>query len=93
MDSTKESEKTFENRKDSRSVSDNDTETINTNDITSYNDRSDVTSFGKTTAHDAYIHGNIGVTTSMTMINEELNGRKFDLLNEIVDMFAVRVCY
>lgn len=93
MDSTKETEKSFVDRKDSRSVSDNDTETINTNDITSYNDRNDVTSFGKTTAHDAYIHGNIGVTTSMTMINEELNGRKFDLLNEIVDMFAVRVCY
>ena len=93
MDSTKETEKSFVDRKDSRSISDNDTETINTNDITSYNDRSDVTSFGKTTAHDAYIHGNIGVTTSMTMIQEELNGRKFDLLNEIVDMFAVRVCY
>lgn len=93
MDSTKESVKTFENRKDSRSVSDNGTETIDTNDVTTFNNRNDVTSFGKTTAHDAYIHGNIGVTTSMTMINEELNGRKFDLLNEIVDMFAVRVCY
>ena len=93
VDSTKESVKSFENRKDSRNVSDSDMETIDTNDVTTFNNRNDVTSFGKTTAHDAYIHGNIGVTTSMTMINEELNGRKFNLLNEIVDMFAVRVCY
>ena len=93
VDSTKESVKSFENRKDSRNVSDSDMETIDTNDVTTFNNRNDVTSFGKTTAHDAYIHGNIGVTTSMTMINEELNGRKFNLLNEIVDMFAARVCY
>ena len=93
MDSTKETEKSFMDRKDSRSVSDSDIETIDTNDVTAFNNRNDVTSFGKTTAHDAYMHGNIGVTTSMTMIQEELNGRKFDLLNEIVDMFAIRVCY
>ena len=92
-DSTKESEKTFVDRKDSRSVSDNGTETIDTTDLTTYNGRNDVTRFGKSTSHDAHIHGNIGVTTSMTMIQEELQGRKYELLAEIVDMFAMRVCY
>lgn len=92
-DSTKESEKSFVDRKDSRSVSDNGTETIDTTDLTTYNGRNDVTRFGKSTTHEARIHGNIGVTTSMTMIQEELQGRKYELLTNIVDMFASRVCY
>ncbi len=92
-DTTRESEKSFVDRKDSRSVSDNGMETIDTTDLTTYNGRNDVTRFGKSTTHEARIHGNIGVTTSMTMIQEELQGRKYELLAEIVDMFAMRVCY
>ena len=92
-DSTNETERTFTNRKDSRTVTGNGTETIDTEDLTSYRDRKDVTTFGKVTTHEARLHGNIGVTTSMTMQKEEIEGRRFELLKEIVDMYAMRICY
>ena len=92
-DSTNETERSFTNRKDSRTVAGNGTETIDTEDLTSYRDRKDVTTFGKVTTHEARLHGNIGVTTSMSMQQEEIVGRKFDLLNEIVDLYAMRICY
>lgn len=93
LDSTNETERTFTDRKDSRTVTCNDIETTDTEDLTSYRDRKDVTTFGKVATHEARLHGNIGITTSMTMQKEELEGRRFELLKEIVDMYAMRICY
>lgn len=50
------------------------------------------TTYGKT-EHDntrtENMHGNIGVTTSMTMLTEELNGRlKYNMIETIVRLFA-----
>lgn len=43
-----------------------------------------------TTTHDGRMHGNIGVTTNQQMINEELDLRKFNIYNYIVDRFSER---
>ena len=37
---------------------------------------------------DEHTHGNIGVTTNMTMLTEEKNGRKFNFLKDIISDFA-----
>lgn len=40
-----------------------------------------------TTTHRGRVHGNIGVTTSQKMIEEELNLRRYDLYNVIAELF------
>ena len=50
-------------------------------------EKEEVKKTGKTT-HNGRMHGNIGVTTNQEMINEELNLRKFNIYNYIVDRFS-----
>ena len=42
--------------------------------------------------HTAHLYGNIGVTTSQQMINEELAMRRGDLESYIIDDFKHRFC-
>lgn len=41
---------------------------------------------------EAHLYGNIGVTTSATMLKEELEVRKNNLYNMIADCFAMELC-
>lgn len=54
------------------------------------NTERDTFTYGKHSEHDGRMHGNIGVTTNQQMINEELNLRKFNIYNYIVDRFSER---
>lgn len=45
-----------------------------------------------TNAHDEYIHGNIGVTTTQQMIQQEREVSQFDLYQYIIDDFKKRFC-
>lgn len=42
--------------------------------------------------HDAHLYGNIGVTTSMQLIREELDLRRFNLYDQIADLFTDEFC-
>lgn len=46
----------------------------------------------KTGAHEGHLYGNIGVTTSMQMLTEELKGRQTDIYQIIVDEFKRQFC-
>lgn len=53
-----------------------------------YQDRSDTTEYGKIDTRESDIHGNIGVTTTQQMINEELELlRHFDIYGYIAELF------
>lgn len=42
--------------------------------------------------HKGRIHGNIGVTTSMALVTEELNLARFNLIDQITDLFIQEFC-
>ena len=44
------------------------------------------------TIHGGRIHGNIGVTTSQQMLQAELDVRRFNLIDQITDMFILEFC-
>lgn len=69
------------------------TNTYGKNNTLSFEDRVDTTTYGKKNVHTAKIEGNIGVTTSMTMMKEEIAGRMYTLLYEIVDEYATMICF
>ena len=46
----------------------------------------------KTGSHEGHLYGNIGVTTSMQMLTEELKGRHTDIYQIIVDEFKRQFC-
>lgn len=50
------------------------------------------TSNNRTLKHEAHLHGNIGVTSSQQMINEEREVVKFSIINYIVQSFKFRFC-
>lgn len=53
-----------------------------------YQNRSDTTEYGKIDTKESDIHGNIGVTTTQQMINEELELlRHFDIYGYIAELF------
>lgn len=54
-------------------------------------DKTHVSSNGNST-HTAHLYGNIGVTKTQEMIEDELNVRKNDLYKIIVDEFKTRFC-
>lgn len=63
---------------------------------TDYNNRSTLDSDGtsntstsdnKTIEHHAHLHGNIGVTTSQQMLQAELEVQRFNLIEQITDIF------
>ena len=69
---------------DSRSGSLNDTESGSLNDTTS---GSTTTSFGEGAHHTGRIHGNIGVTTSMELLEAQLKISEWNLYEHITDLF------
>ena len=42
--------------------------------------------------HEGRIHGNIGVTTSQQMLQSELDIARFNLVQQITDLFATELC-
>lgn len=42
--------------------------------------------------HDGRIHGNIGVTTSQQMLQSELDIARFNIINEITNLFMIELC-
>lgn len=75
----------------------------NSNEVAGFNqsagmadrDRSEQeTSSSADSAHDGHIYGNIGVTTSMTMLREEVDGRQAydDMAGIISDSFKANFC-
>lgn len=71
----------FSNRKDTNSQTFN-----NRSDARqkTFNNRQDITT--------SHIHGNIGVTTSMQMLNQELDGRMRNLADMVIDEFVNLYC-
>jgi len=43
-------------------------------------------------SHGGRIHGNIGVTTSQQMLQQELDIARFNLINQITDLFLTELC-
>lgn len=43
-------------------------------------------------AHSGRMHGNIGVTTSQQMLQSELDVARFNLYNELADLFLMELC-
>ena len=63
------------------------TEYDNTTTLDSDGTVSTTTADGKTIEHHAHLHGNIGVTTSQQMLQAELDVQKFNLIEQITDIF------
>lgn len=61
-----------------------DTESGTLNDTTS---GSTTTSFGEGAKHEGRVHGNVGVTTSQTMLESELQIAEWNLYEHITDLF------
>lgn len=59
----------------------------NSNSIT-VSGGSDSTNSESNSEHRGRIHGNIGVTTTMTMMKEEINIQKINLYDQIADLFS-----
>lgn len=47
---------------------------------------------GDNNEHRGRVHGNIGVTTSQQMLAQELEVQRFNLINEITDIFITEFC-
>lgn len=45
-----------------------------------------------TSTHSGHLYGNIGVTTSQEMLREELDVQKFNLIQQITDLFLTEYC-
>lgn len=68
-----------------------DSETLKTNDEQTSIDHSDTE--GHTSGRGtSYIHGNIGVTTSQQMLQAELDVRRFNIYEQITDLFVEHFC-
>lgn len=68
-----------------------DSETLKTNDQQESIDHSE--SQGSTAGRGtSYIHGNIGVTTSQQMLQAELDVQKFNIYQQITDIFLQQFC-
>lgn len=63
------------------------TEYDNTTTLDSDGTSNTTTSDSKTIEHHAHLHGNIGVTTSQQMLQDELNIQRFNLIEQITDIF------
>lgn len=68
-----------------------DSETLKTNDEQSSTDNQSTEGHtaGRGTSH---IHGNIGVTTSQRMLQAELDVRRFNIYEQITDLFVEHFC-
>ena len=45
-----------------------------------------------TSTHSGHLYGNIGVTTSQEMLREELDVQRFNLIQQITDLFLTEFC-
>ena len=45
-----------------------------------------------TSTHSGHLYGNVGVTTSQEMLREELNVQRFNLIQQITDLFLTEFC-
>ena len=59
------------------------------NNETTQNTKGNIDTKGK---HEGRIHGNIGVTTSQQMLQSELDIARFNLIQQITDLFATELC-
>lgn len=82
----------FNNRSDINAETVNKTTSYGKNTTLSFEDRVDTTTYGKKNVHTAKIEGNIGVTTSMAMMQKEIKGRMYTLLYQIVDEYVTMIC-
>lgn len=69
-------------KQDSKSTTDGQTENNNSQQETGNNSGS----------HSGHMHGNIGVTTSQEMINQERDVVQFNIIDYIIDSFKRRFC-
>ena len=61
-----------------------DTTAQESNETHSFNNRSDTTGYNNTVTHTEHTHGNIGVTTNMAMVTEEVRMRMDIILTELI---------
>lgn len=66
--------------------------TTSNDGINSSNSNTGSTSNQFANAHEGRIHGNIGVTTSMQLVTEELKLRRWNLIQQITDLFINEFC-
>ena len=59
---------------------------------TSNSTGSSATETDSTGKHSGHLYGNIGVTTSQEMLREELDVQKFNLIQQITDLFLTEFC-
>ena len=59
---------------------------------TSESTGSSETSTDGTSTHSGHLYGNIGVTTNQEMLREELDVQKFNLIQQITDLFINEFC-
>ena len=52
----------------------------------------DETGEEETTTHNGHVHGNIGVTTSQQMLQSELDIARFNIVQQITDLFLQEFC-
>ena len=72
----------------------NDTVTNNLSDKKQFENRKDTTTYGSQNTHEEHTHGNIGVSTSQSMVSEEIALRaKYAMLDIIVDEYVNTFCY
>lgn len=64
------------------------TDTTGTSNSTGYS----ATETDSTGKHSGHLYGNIGVTTSQEMLREELDVQKFNLIQQITDLFLTEFC-
>lgn len=74
---------------DDGTITDNHTGTVTDNHTGTIKDEySDDTTF----THSSRIHGNIGVTTSQQMLQSELDIARFNIIQEITNLFMTELC-
>lgn len=63
----------------------------NETDFNSSHTRTDNLTDDRTYNRTSHIHGNIGITTNMALVSEELELRRFNIINEMTDLFATEL--
>lgn len=66
--------------------------TTSTSNVSNGSDSETITSDNSENVHNGRIHGNIGVTTSQMMLQSELDIAKFNLIEQITDLFVSEFC-
>ena len=64
----------------------------NTNQLTVNQEATDSSTSNSVLKHDAHLYGNIGVTTSQQMLESELDIARFNLAEQIADIFVEEYC-